>query len=601
MSLTSIVEHTTPTSGSVLLTPRKRRKPSAERPNDTVPTNADIFNWVLTPEATASCFVRDVLNMQQKPGEDFLWLERVPCRNVRLVGLIVGVQILEKKIIYSVDDGTSVIDCQHKCTNAPPSPTKPSQSKSKIKPQPGNRTWSLVQFPKPLACVGDHVRVCGKVAQHFESRQIIATTIEKCSSNDQPLHWKEVLKLHSTYYSLSEPFIIPTPVFHPPEPNRRAMQEVSSPATSGAPSPTKSTASSHQSPRKLRHPSKLRSRDLTDITFRIYVKHFMDCYHSMFNPGPDTTNEGEDSDFPYPATPTKCSRHPRLDDQTPRRSTYTNTEETPRSSRIPASLSSNILDRSPPDASSPQLRGFTLSFLRRVPELNDMGKRVVKAEAKRRAKEAAKKAAADASQKGRGGACIPSTSTAISRPEVSTAARMKRLWRSTILHLAKEGSIVLWDGPVYPIPSNDETVAGPWRSDTGISQSFFHSLNATANTSGMSVFSSATERPLDDQDDEEIGLSDPEPGEESYVSLTPRYFSIEVEKAIRVLSAGSRAQSKSTGKMVPGPTKQSILVYFRRDDRWRQIGEWNVQEALDVLRDEGRAWDDRHGVWDLVL
>ncbi|EEB97448.1 hypothetical protein MPER_03231, partial [Moniliophthora perniciosa FA553] len=149
----------------------------------------------------------------------------------------------------------------------------------------------MVQLPKPLARVGDHVRVCGKVAQYFESRQIIATNIEKCVSNDQPLHWKEVLKLHSTYYSLSEPFTIPAPILHPPEPNQRAVQENSSLVTSAAPSPTKSTASSHQSPRKLRHPSKLRSRDLTGLTFRIYVKHFMDRYHSMFNPGPDTTNE----------------------------------------------------------------------------------------------------------------------------------------------------------------------------------------------------------------------------------------------------------------------------------------------------------------------
>jgi hypothetical protein len=32
---------------------------------------------------------------------DFFWLGRVPCRNVRLVGMVVGVQVFEKRVIYS--------------------------------------------------------------------------------------------------------------------------------------------------------------------------------------------------------------------------------------------------------------------------------------------------------------------------------------------------------------------------------------------------------------------------------------------------------------------------------------------------------------------
>ncbi|KAK7049251.1 hypothetical protein VNI00_005852 [Paramarasmius palmivorus] len=598
MSLTSIIEHTTSTSGSVFLTPRKRRKPSPEPPSEPVPTSADIFNWVLKPEATATCFIRDVLNLRQNAGEDFYWLKRVPCRNVKLVGLIVGVQILEKRIIYTVDDGTAVIDCQHRCANTPPSPTKPSQSKSKTKTdlQAKNQHLAngLAPLPKPLARIGDHVHVSGKVVQHFESRQIIATTIEKSSSsNDQPLHWKEVLELHNTYYSSSEPFIIPTPILIPPEPNQLVTQVNSSPVASATASPAKSVASSHQSPRKLRHPSKLRSRDLTGITFRIYVKHFMDNYHTMLT-NPDTTDaEDSNSDSDCFATPTKPSRRPRLDDQTPRRRSAYDATNTPRPSR------SGILDVDVSGTSgrgsdsTPQLRGFTLSFLRRVPELHDMARRVVKAETKRRARDAKKKTTV------KGGSAntntsrsIPSTSasasTSMPGSEVSTAARMKRLWRSTIVHLAKEGSIVLWEGPVYPLPTDDDSIfGGPWKSAS-------QSLSRTANTTAISVFSTASERSSNDDDDEEVVLSDPEANEESYVSLSPQFFAIEVEKVIKSLAAGS----KSTGK---GPTKQRILAYFRRDDRWQQIGEWQVQEALNVLRNEGRAWDDRHGVWDLIL
>lgn len=32
---------------------------------------------------------------------DFYWLGHVPCRIVKLVGLVVGIQIYEKKILYT--------------------------------------------------------------------------------------------------------------------------------------------------------------------------------------------------------------------------------------------------------------------------------------------------------------------------------------------------------------------------------------------------------------------------------------------------------------------------------------------------------------------
>ena len=32
---------------------------------------------------------------------DFFWLGRVPCRSVKLVGMVVGVIIYEKRIIYT--------------------------------------------------------------------------------------------------------------------------------------------------------------------------------------------------------------------------------------------------------------------------------------------------------------------------------------------------------------------------------------------------------------------------------------------------------------------------------------------------------------------
>lgn len=34
-------------------------------------------------------------------GADFYWLGRVPCRTVSLIGLVVGLQVFESKILYS--------------------------------------------------------------------------------------------------------------------------------------------------------------------------------------------------------------------------------------------------------------------------------------------------------------------------------------------------------------------------------------------------------------------------------------------------------------------------------------------------------------------
>jgi hypothetical protein len=85
------------------------------------PTPAEIFNWVMTQEATAVCFVRDVLeavpehgkgkhdlltrdliaNEKTGPDRNYFWLNKIPCRSVGLVGMLVGVKVMERKIVYT--------------------------------------------------------------------------------------------------------------------------------------------------------------------------------------------------------------------------------------------------------------------------------------------------------------------------------------------------------------------------------------------------------------------------------------------------------------------------------------------------------------------
>ncbi|KAK1224457.1 hypothetical protein PQX77_012631 [Marasmius sp. AFHP31] len=587
MSFTSVLEHHSSNTGSVLLTPRKRKVPPSQDPLDPSQpaSNAEIFKWVFGSEAVASCFIRDVFQMRHhtdKGTEEFYWLKRVPCRSVRLVGLVVGVQVLEKRVIYTVDDGTSVIECLHRCSPPRQSPSKSSHVRKK--------SANNDVFPKPRAHVGHYVRVVGKVAQFFETRQVVVDSLERCkSANEQPTHWKTVLDLHKSHYSLNKPFAIPQSaapesafsmpqVFQPPQTPSQASQ-----TSSAAPSPTKSNASSIQSPRKLRHPSRLRSRDLTDITFRIYVKHYMDNYASGVDD--DCTDDDRASALDVPTTPTK-GRH---------RSSFNinDADTTPRPSR--RQLIDLTTSKLPANQGCTQ-RGFTLSFLRRVPELSDMAKRVVRAEAKRREREARRKEKERAREQATMPAtrnksvtsqsAMPSTSKStfsIGARQETTSSKMKRLWNKTIRQLVLDGSIVFWSGPVYSAAALGKL----WRD-----RSMTSSLNLTTSTSlmseGVSLFSAAgdTTSGAEREEEEDIVLSDPEPDEVAYVPLTPQFLAIEVEKTIRKIKA---------------PTKQSILSYLKRDDVWIGVGEWNVKEALEVLQNEGRAWVDRNGVWDLVL
>ncbi|KAJ3009745.1 hypothetical protein NUW54_g2692 [Trametes sanguinea] len=94
-----------------------------------------------------------------------------------------------------------------------------------------------------------------------------------------------------------------------------------------------------------------------------------------------------------------------------------------------------------------QVYGYTLSHLRRVPELALLARRIVKAEAHRREKEERKKAKSASSKTQPNGA--NSTSTLDAKAQ---AAAMKRLFRQAIRTLFQEGSIVLWDGPTRPLP-----------------------------------------------------------------------------------------------------------------------------------------------------
>jgi hypothetical protein len=145
MSLTSILDSATSggSTSTLMLSPCKQRgrpaqnapthnislKSSSSDPSHTsiretattsiLPSEDDIYKWTLKQDAVAPCFIKDVLEMKnsEKAGElyhvslwnmlnqridrDFFWLGRVPCRTVRLVSMVVGVEVYEKKTMYT--------------------------------------------------------------------------------------------------------------------------------------------------------------------------------------------------------------------------------------------------------------------------------------------------------------------------------------------------------------------------------------------------------------------------------------------------------------------------------------------------------------------
>ena len=142
-----------------------------------------------------------------RPGADFFWLGHTPCRTVLLVGMVVGIQVYDKRGIYTsqshpcsptllltaspVDDGTAVIDCvlRHPLPTLPaPAPRSPPRytgvpgkpglkRPSPKKPRLDKARLESTEPPPPITDPGYPVRVVGRVVRHYQSKQIYADTI----------------------------------------------------------------------------------------------------------------------------------------------------------------------------------------------------------------------------------------------------------------------------------------------------------------------------------------------------------------------------------------------------------------------------------------
>ncbi|KAG0691651.1 hypothetical protein DFH29DRAFT_819222, partial [Suillus ampliporus] len=525
----------------------------------------DIYKWTSTENATAPCLVRDVLSMRpndaRAPNTNFYWLGHIPCRTVLIVGVVIGIKEYEKWTLYTVDDSTGTIECMlyHPLTpKAPMNPnlTLPVQKSRWAAPLCGFRRPLPPPLPAPVTAIGYPVQVIGKVVQFHDERQIKAQSIKPCqSTNDQWKHILTVAELHKSKYAVPKPFQIPvslivsSPEFGTRTPLKRRLHahESSSPLTRSTTSVASTLVipgSTH--PPKLLHPSQLRTADLTENTFRLYVKHYMD--HALA--AVPHWHIGEE---PF-STPTKS---PRIE---------THQARTPYA----------VHDPIPPPSAAPPTgpAGFTLSHLRHIPELALLAARVVYAQIRRaRAEMEAKKAGQ--SQKSSSKSDNPH-SRPRTKPSDAPRMRMKRLFMWAVLRLYEEGSIVLCDRHVpllprsTPMPLFDMTVCSTASVSTACDP-----LVTTANSTMFSspgVSSSKTSVP---KEDAYLSDSPLDEEDEAYVSVTSALLTGPVQEIMR--AKGISAKSTKVGV-------EDITRDLRRlDMRWARITTRAVEEAVETI------------------
>ncbi|KDQ09332.1 hypothetical protein BOTBODRAFT_191112 [Botryobasidium botryosum FD-172 SS1] len=577
------------------------------------PTASEILGYTLRADAIALCFVQDVLQLRPAQTEVW-WLGTVPVRTVRIVGIVVGVSEWEKYnkkyVSHTVDDGTGVIDCVFRYPNSPPqppSPKKPRLAKSAgaaAKPAAGERLKpSPPSMPSYQLPIGTTVIATGKVYNFHGTKQMsVDETLQACATSmAEPEHWLKVMDLHANKYT--KPFVIPPlppapapmPAPAPSTPTKNRVRSKRGPlsghepenaASSSANSPSESVSSpatsttTTDSPTKLRHPSRLRSRELTGNTFRIYLKHFMDNATSIEPP----SRSPSPSPAPHMPSCNNVDITPTKPKASSRRLPPRSPERTPRPVKRP---------RDPP--SEPVSLGFSLGYLRRVPELHELSRRVVEAERKRVEKLKRRKEREERQRTGKRLTEAERAPTATTTGKEAPRFKQKRLFIWAIRALYDEGAIILHDGPGRPIRrAEDEGEQGRgtmWRDLTSSSLG----NSTTISSVGYSLGSVREESQA--LEDEEGYISDPDPGEECYAPVTPALLVDPLVAAIQgVIQRGK--------KTVHGPRRGAavgdILRHLRHDQRWARIGEWAVDDGLEELARRERAFEIGKGLWALM-
>lgn len=372
---------------------------------------------------------------------------------------------------------------------------------------------------------------------------------------EEAAHWKHVIELHNTKYS--QPFIRPTrntiPIPTTPHKTAPAVSEEATPRPKAPPQfaspesvfsvasvgPTRISA--YERTARLRHPSRLRKHDLNTLTFRLYVKHFMDHAYAA----------------------EECQRTPI---------------KRPRKSRKSVAAEG-------PD-------GFALSYLRRVPELHELAVCVVHAERKR-----VEKRKLELEKENIGN----TFSSAVSKPKkrpIDLKRDTKRLFGDALRMLVQDGLIVTQEARSRRWDDREaERVERlrMWKCKNTETQAHTTEVHKSRMLTTVGEVSVA---PIDES---EFVVSDGEEDEECFVPVTSTLLSAPLLAAIRNATARSNtARLKENRPKVLGASEEEILEQLHNsDERWACI--WDITATLKKLEQDEDTYEVSEGVWAILF
>lgn len=283
-------------------------------------------------------------------------------------------------------------------------------------------------------------------------------------------------------------------------------------------------------------------------------------HYITHGPSHPALEDDSDSEFGLDSeiirTPTK--RRP-LTDLTPRPNKRLHRSPSPITPRAAARPPSTPLAKEPETSQ----KGFTMSHLRRVPELALLANKLHRHLLEERASQ--------------------------SRRHTEPAkVKIKRLFMQLLQELLKRGSIVDsgTEGSAYPLPERgrgwDLDDSRLWKAGSSSSQT---QGGGDLSRASMRSGRSRTQQPDLDE------LSDPDDGEEAFVPCNARLLATPVFAILRRL-ASTKARVRR------GPTTARITESLKNsDERWAYIGELQVEEALQLLQAEWRVRKDTGGTW----
>ncbi|KAG8971387.1 hypothetical protein FRB90_010511, partial [Tulasnella sp. 427] len=450
-------------------------------------------------------------------------------------------------MVYTIDDGTDVIDCVYPLPQIKASPVKPTKTSNPyIKSKPKAAEPLIKYGSSPPIKIGKTACVVGRVEAWNDSKQLFVESIDLKSPNEEMKHWTQCSELHKTKYS--QPFTIPQALPPMTPARQRYMKNGISfvpgtrsssiaPSTPSHSSPVKETPQA--GPSRLRHPSKISSSQLTTHTFRAHLVQYLDQASRLHTPSTSVRSSEDDDPFRFdtPVQKRRCVRAVSPE-QTPR----------PKNKGKEKQLSSQESD--------PALLGFPLSYLRRVPELDCLGRRVVRAELKRRAKEQRTKEkelkqrekererirrSQGVLQPSQGSLKSPTKASSTASKKVSserTSLKVKRLFQMTLRTLREDGTIIVVEGPGRKCneAGDEQSRRACWRDMNNTSMDVSTATAASmGNVTGTSTTSSLADDPSICMNMDEDPPSEPDQAfeEECYLPVTAFVLARPVLRAIK--------------------------------------------------------------------